>query len=59
MEATGREHQTPLPADVMKHMMSFLAPRDLLNVSVASKCFRSIIDEEVVVKVGLFSGGCM
>ena len=59
MEATGREHQTPLPAYVIKHMMSFLTPRDLLNVSVASKCFRSIIDEEVVVKVGLFSGGCM
>jgi hypothetical protein len=57
MEATGREHQTPLPADVIKHMMSFLAPRDLLNISVTSKCFRSIIDEEVVLKVGLFSGG--
>ena len=50
-------HQTPLPADMIKHMMSFLTPRDLLNVSVTSKCFRSIIDEEVVVKVGLFSGG--
>ena len=50
-------HQTPLPADMIKHMLSFLTPRDLLNVSVTSKCFRSIIDEEVVVEAGLFSGG--
>ena len=50
-------NQTSPSADMIKHMMSFLTPRDRLNVSVTSKCFRSIIDEEVVVKVGLFTGG--
>ena len=49
-------YQTPLPADTTKQMMSFLIPRDLLSVSVTHTCFQSIIDEGVVVKVGLFSG---
>ena len=30
-------HQTPLPADVIRQIMTFLSPKDLLSVSVTSK----------------------